>query len=489
MKLKIYSLRMGHSALLLALVLTWLTPGPTEAAPMRCEYVLSPTLQQSLDKTIGKLAEIRGEIFSSKTEKEQNPRGMIQFGFESEYTIDSISKLLNFYGPTHYQNGNQAAWLAMPIQQRVEQVAADVRSRAHLRQESGLVLLDRETHAFLPETLFLDDNTNLEIILKPVSKIENWHREMKYINSQFGLGSMQTMVSTTKRAFYANGIEGKLGYFTFTADMDALLKLQAGFRRYQENPQKDVARSFLHPSLGPFSRIRQQKLREYLQAGYLDHLERRTGEESRLNKSALRDVAMREDSFKYAGSTTFRPDIGGQTRVSVEVRDAHISETDLSVRVQRAIALMRGADRGFKVFSSIPSFDSVKLFESFSPEMQGFLRQVVTAKTQSADPLTASEIISLEVFRNFSFPLRDWKPYLRLMEHEFLTNTVLKSQQDYHSQLEQIKRRFESGELDRTKALRELQGALVTFANNSGLPTAFESFYQSRLTSNTDEPQ
>ncbi len=66
-----------------------------------------------------------------------------------------------------------------------------------------------------------------------------------------------------------------------------------------------------------------------------------------LTKEEAYEIVRREQSFKYIGSTAYRPDIAGASRVSQEIRDAHKDEAMLIDKTARAVAFAQYGRQAF----------------------------------------------------------------------------------------------------------------------------------------------
>ena len=199
-----------------------------------------------------------------------NPNGHLQFGFESEYTLDEAGKLLEVYAPTAETGMSRAQWRSMKSEEKISWLRANLRKVFPTDRTPGkLVKTSRsEELAFLPENLILDSTGNLEIVLSPANTFEEWIGRVSTLERRFGAGSMQGTVSLPSEAFHgrSTGVGAhaatrqNLGYLNVMGDLDTLSKLEAGAIRFQVNPSSEVAASFNHPFLGPLSRARQQML-------------------------------------------------------------------------------------------------------------------------------------------------------------------------------------------------------------------------------------
>jgi len=109
------------------------------------------------------------------------------------------------------------------------------------------------------------------------------------------------------------------------------------------------------------------------------------------------------------------------------------------------------------------------------------LRDLFPAKVRPELELTAEEVFSREVFRNFSYPLRDWTPFLEVMNKQHQLPTVQQAQQIYNNRLFDTENAYFEKKIDASTASRRVQGALAFFSVESGLKETFEQFFVDRV--------
>lgn len=406
----------------------------------------------------------------------------VQFGFESEYTAAELGPMTKFYGPDPVTSGvTAAAWRALPIEARLSWVQEKLKSIPYGSKDTVLVRLDQSAElSFLPPKLIKDDTGNVEIILAPVSRFETWKQQVQWINRNLGVGSMQAMISQPRDTFFTRGstIESStvtykenLGFFNFLHESDAIDRMARGAEKFRQDPSKDVMRPFLHPYLGPMIEFRHKRMRKAM-------FEHARGKD--LEQETLEAIVRREQSFKYIGSTAYRPDIGAPTRVSQEVRDAHKDEAVLIERVTRSLLYMQEGRSGFLRAADIKPFDSEAQFKTLSTAVQSFLKTVFPHKAPARVQEFENALFVHETFRNFAYPLHDFRPWLSFMNRMDLVKTVEAAQSAYVQKLEALASRLEHGEIKSDQASREAQGALAEFAPSSRLSEAFQA-YEARL--------
>jgi hypothetical protein len=117
----------------------------------------------------------------------------------------------------------------------------------------------------------------------------------------------------------------------------------------------------------------------------------------------------RDHSFKYVGSTAYRPDIAGPERIALDVRDAHRDLDLLKNRVARIIFYCSRNMEMFSSYSKMEPFDSEIAFSQFDLETQNWLRAVASKEIPEQVSNFPKPKFSHEVFRNFSYTLKTGK--------------------------------------------------------------------------------
>ncbi|GAB4010939.1 MAG: hypothetical protein Fur0010_04460 [Bdellovibrio sp.] len=394
----------------------------------------------------------------------------LQYGFESEYSLDQIEGILKFYSPERNLI-SKTDWESLSSAQKSNWVKDHINELfPNDRTEGGLVLTKRgKEFEFLPKRLIRDETGNIEIVLPPYDTLEEWYKAVTIINKNFGEGSMQATVSVPRKAFFLEESEAtetfkrNIGFLSFYSDYDAIEKLTLGYERWLESNEKRVARSFEHPFLGPMNKQKYNKLKQYLRAN---------ADGEMYDEQAKEFVSGSDASFKYFGGTAYRPDIASPDRVVVEVRDAHNKFNLLFNKVLRNTHHLMNDRSEFSAFSKLKPFDADKTFETLPKYVQNGLKQVFPNRAKPGIDYTKDELSSLEVAKNFSWPLRDWSQHFQIISNKDLEQTVSEAQARYLERLKQITRGLR-GDADKEKAAVEIQGALVTFVEESGLRTAF----------------
>lgn len=423
---------------------------------------------------------------------EQGPGKEIQLGFESEYTIAELAPITNFYGPTPEAGIAKDAWLNMSLESRMNWIQEKLKSIPFGAKDPVLMRLDSTPElAFLPSKLIRDDTGNVEIILSPVSEFQRWKDQVQWINKNFGAGSMQAMVSQPRESFFSNqpgyrevALKEDLGYFNFINEIDVLERMASGAERFNADSSKKVMQPFLHPYLGPMVKFRHRKMVNTMTE---------IAEGKVLTKEELEAIVRREQSFKYIGSTSYRPDIGGAQRVSQEVRDAHKSEDLLIEKTARSMFYAQQGRFAFFDFGGVKAFDNKEVFEKMPVNIQDMLKSIFPVKAPKQVRDFENALQAHETYRNFSYPLKEWKPLLKALDRLDLTKTVEAAQGEYIKQLEKITSDLNQNLITADQASAQVQGALANFSLKSELYKAFKDFeskaaekYQQRSTNTMD---
>jgi hypothetical protein len=394
------------------------------------------------------------------------------YGFESEYTLDKYSsRLLNVYGPTAELGVSQDQWSVMQSDSsadgdlRVNWVKENLKSLfAQTRVSGNLVLLNPEKLPnYLPQQLILDSTGNLEIVLDPVRGYENWLSRVQWINPNLGTGSMQGTFGLPKNLIFdvedkAEAIKANLGFFQFMADLDSMHKLLIGYQKYLTEPGKPAASAFQHQFLGPLTKLK----REFLTRVFTDNMN------GVWDSDVLKSVGHDDDSFKYIGATTYRPDLGGKAGAAVfEVRDAHSNEAILKEKVLRVTFYFSHTRSAFAVFADEKGFDSEASFEALPSNIKTMLMQLFPQKKlEEGVEYNSAEVIANQVYRNFAFPLRDWSVYWKNISQASPIQ-ITRAQMNYINSLVEIESRLAKKEITTKEASLLVQGALSRFSADS----------------------
>lgn len=405
----------------------------------------------------------------------------IQYGFESEYTLDQLNGIVKYY---KFQNIPTEQWLAQTPQERAANVKQVLGQRRNaFVEDSGLVLFREDAPSFLPRELAIDSTGNVEIIIPPMNSREEYNRVRKGINQAFeGIGSMQTTMSVPQTHFFqylksirningevtlATELSAYVGFSNFHADFDTLDKLGSGYERLQKNPNTEVARSFNHPFLGPMTKIKHDSFVNTLIANSNGRL---------MTREELSFIKNKDDSFKYFGGTAYRPDLAMPNRIVWEVRDAHNNLEVLDERVNRLEKFLLEMPQTFETFADVPAFDSVADFEKLGAGTQEMLKTLFPARLKEGYEYDPREVTANEMFRNFAWPLKSWDKYINTFNVRGLGPAVVYARESYLMALNDIQIQYAAGTMTREVAKVKVQAALVTFAADSQLLKAFKNW-------------
>jgi hypothetical protein len=439
------------------------------------------------------LAKPKEQLVFSKLYKNQTVDAIkekhVQFGFESEYVESEAGPLLKAYmpDPDHFPV-TQKQWLEMTDEQRLDFILDNEDAMFPYRKPGKLKKIadDPELFNALPESIVYDSG-NFEIILPPSDRVEDIASKIKTINTKFGVGSMQVTISSPRESFFQfdgmgsyplrgvqemseefveKSFKANLGYYNFFNDLDTLEKMKNGFARYEKDPTQLTAKSFAHPWLGPTNKQRNDKLQELLK-------KHASGDMSDANELGL--ISTNINSHKFVSGTVYRPDVAwGKNRMANEVRDCHKNPNCLEDRLKREVLFHMTGKEKLVGASQLKAFDRNPLFNSLPSDVQKMLKETF--------PKYGSySIDATEVYRNFSFPFRDWSEHVKFLGKPELSSKIKMAQDKYMRVLEVNAVKYKNGQIT-TKELEALiQGELNRFGVESGLSDAFESFYSNMV--------
>jgi hypothetical protein len=383
----------------------------------------------------------------------------IQFGYEAEFQPHELKSIFEFYSPLETWIDSET-WQALTLEQKVSGTREILNQLEH-GNLSPLFRRNDAAPAELPEFLYRDDSKNIEVRFGPVDSLYEFQTKSQLIENLLGVGSLQAMISLPYRDFFAheNSWQEHLGWLGFFNELDILERLFRGYLRAQHQPKAQVMKPFTHPFLGPMMEVRHQLLRKYLRENSKGQL---------LDEESLVRPRRREQSFKFVGSTAYRPDIAAPERLCFEIRDAHKDPQILKQRMARVLFYWQHDLAAFRRFAEIPCFDSRAAFSVFSAEAQKWLALTVPFRGAAHILNFEKPRFCYETYRNFSYPLRDWTPWLKALGASAEAASKLSLAQDnYISKVQTLL------ELTGDEAKIQLQLALVLFSVESGL---FELF-------------
>jgi len=404
----------------------------------------------------------------------QDREGMhIQYGFESEYLHHEATVLLQSYMPMkpHYK-GTKEEWLALTHEQRAEFVESRSQSIFPYRQKGQLVKItdDPELDAVLPES-FVFDAGHYEVVLDPMNTAEELAKKIRTINAKLGVGSMQLTISNPieknllvkNKALQEQTKSEILGYYNFMNEMDTLSKLTTGYERFLTNPDSETVKSFNHPWLGPMTKLKHERLESIME----NVLAGKQYTDEELTKMSSQVV-----SHKFIGGLSFRPDVAfKKSRLASEVRDCHQNVKCIENRLMRETYFLMKGRMDFTKFKDLKAFDSVKSFDGLSSDTRMVLRSIFPKYGQYSQT-------EMELYRNFSYPLRDWSKHIELLGKPGLQNSIQSAQNEYVKALDTIAQDLIAKKIDKKEARNKVMGALGEFSNKSGIADAVKEQYE-----------
>lgn len=420
----------------------------------------------------------------------------IQYGFESEYLHDETEVLLKNYMPApSFFAGSKADWLAKTPAERLQimdnLISAAGREKNPEKQifayraKGKLIKItdDKELNDALPDS-YVYDAGHFEIVLDPSNSAEEIIKKIKIINKHLGVGSMQLTVSNPLnkellRSDKAAREELKselLGYYNFMNDLDTLSKLETGYERYLKDPRVQAAKSFNHPWLGPMNKLKHDKLEDLIDG---------IVEDKSYSEEQLKQMSYLVVSHKFIGGLSFRPDVAyKKNRLASEVRDCHQNVKCIEDRIIRETYFLMKGREPFKVFGQVEQFDTVKNFKNIKPDdLQYMLRDLFPQYGQFTQ-------VELQLYRNFSYPYRDWSRHVEALGRPELKAQISAAQDAYTEKLKNIMFEYNAKmisnndivkEVARAEAQTKVMGALAEFSKKSGLVDAMKAKYNQML--------
>ncbi len=406
---------------------------------------------------------------------EDMPGKNIQYKVLIDYKVDQLDNLLLNFMPTPsvFPDGKEV-WLSLSKEKRKDWILRFANKIFDRRSERLLKISDNpELREALPNSFNYDAHDGAiryTLELFPEDSAEELIRKIKNIQAHFGVGSMRVMVSNPlnkdllkKDKVYREELRKELlGYYNFMNELDTLNRLGAGYEKYLKNPTTETIPSFNNFWYGPMTEIRHGSLTNSID-GIVDQ-----------NKYYLDQIADTTNDFsshKFIGGVTFRPDLAyKKERIASEIHgclyDLKCIEDAL---IRETYFLMKGKEN-FHVFSKIDPFDSVEAFKLIPEGVQDMLKSVFPMKYK-ANPA------EYELFRNFAYPLRDWREHIYSLEIPDLKESIKKARLAYVSTLEDIASDLKDGKYTSAEARIKIMGALGEFSKNSGLVDAMKKQY------------
>lgn len=409
---------------------------------------------------------------------EEKQGSHIQYGFESEYLHDETEALLKNYMPeASIYKGSKEDWLKLTAEERLAFVDSNVKKIFDTYRGKGRLVKitdDPELSAALPDS-FVSDAGHFEIVLDPLDSAEAMIQKIKVINKNLGVGSMQTTISNPiDRIFLKSNKAAReelkaelLGYYNFMNDLDTLSKLETGYERFLKDPKVQAAKSFNHPWLGPMTKLKHDKLEDLIDG---------IVEGKNYSEEQLKQMSYLVVSHKFIGGLSYRPDVAfKKSRLASEVRDCHQNVKCIEDRIIReTYFLMKGKEK-FKSFSNFKQLDTIKDFKNIEPaDIQYMLKDLFPVYGS----FTQRE---LELYRNFSYPYRDWSGHIETLGKPGLKEQVEQAQSEYTEKLKSILFEYNAKKLTKAEAQVQTMGALAEFSKKSGLVDAMKEKYNELL--------
>lgn len=336
------------------------------------------------------------KVYAAGVDPVAKPDGYVQIGYESEYLFSESAAILRDYCP---KDISYQTWLAKTDAQRVAWLNEKFKDKPEHAAGSGL--FKQVDIDFLPNELLIDATGNAEIVTAPFNSYGEWEHAVDVIVSRYGAGSQQAMMSKpSESAFKARGrltkpelVQQSLGWLVYTNLRDMFAKLESGAQRYKKDQTKLTAQFMEHPFLGPMTKMKRDRMEEFLSANSRGEM---------FDDASKYFIRKSDASFKYTGGPAYRPDVVGPARFSWEIRNAHKDVADLKMKVARDMAAHKAGLDQYASFAKVPAFDSIGLFQRFSPEVQKGLLEIFPSKADPRFDYPEAERTALETARHFS---------------------------------------------------------------------------------------
>ena len=454
--------------------------GASPKAPM-VDIVANPITTKQITEAIAKNPLRYPKGFENKQGSH------IQYGFESEYLHDETEALFKNYMPeASIYNGSKEDWLKLTAAERLTFVDNHIKQIFDTYRGKGRLVKitdDPELSAALPDS-FVSDAGHFEIVLDPLDSAEAMIQKIKVINKNLGVGSMQATISNPidKNFLQSNKAAREelkaelLGYYNFMNDFDTLSKLETGYERYLKDPKVQAVKSFNHPWLGPMTKLKHDKLEDLIDG---------IVEGKSYSEEQLKQMSYLVVSHKFIGGLSFRPDVAyKKSRLASEVRDCHQNVKCIEDRIIReTYFLMKGKEK-FKSFSNFQQLDTINDFKNIEPtDIQYMLKDLFPVYGH----FTQRE---LELYRNFSYPYRDWSGHIEALGKPGLKGQVEQAQSEYTEKLKNILFEYNAKMISNDQKIKDLakaeaqvkvMGALAEFSKKSGLVDAMKEKYNQLL--------
>lgn len=385
-------------------------------------------------------------------------RAQFQFGYEVEYLLNKFIQLpLDLKWMAVIQADQP--WLALTPQQRHMILKKNYESSEYGK---NLQVFSEQNFECLTEPIFFDDNGNLEVRSKTFDSVEEMTLLFNQVLATFGEGSLQATVSLPHEDCFQS-VESAaelLGLLNFLHEMDCFERLYEGAQRYQAGLTNQPMRPFLHAHLGPMNARRHKKLVKYLKSNAIG---------DKLSPADLVRVGKREQSFKYIGSTVYRPDIAGPDRMTFEIRDAHNSVEKLLNKLHRMLFFLNRPSTCFKQFSNLLPFDSEACWDQLPENLKLLLIETFPNQAPRHIQQFPEPLFMYDVYRNFALPFRPWSEDLAC----FGLISCQKVEEAQRSYLERLNEICVSSS-NSQEASEKIQQAICLFADESEIYLNFK---------------
>jgi hypothetical protein len=428
-----------------------------------------------------------------------------QYGFEIEYQLDEIAPLLKYYYPSSIPGLSVRNWNNLSDHERIEFVKTNLKLIfPQIRQKSHLTKTPNCPLEYLPDYLILDQTGNVELILNiPFTCFNQWLSCLSLLVNTLGAGSMQGTISLSHSELFFNHQGDALAKYIYSmlmyfSEYAMIEKLDAAYYKHLGDFDRITLGSWENAFLDPLNSFEANMLKKYLFSNCMGDL---------FDKESLEVISATDASFKYQGAITYRPDILGKERIIFEVREANKNFSVLVNRMTKLISWL--SDQNFCVFgeNSFVPFNHLESFEILlsvaGNEVGAFLEAMVPNTRSPQLSYSLAEEQSHMVFKNFSWPFRNWEGHRSLFKDVLGVDIffdLVHAQATYARELQTLATDyfFEMTNIDsgnqktilQKKFKSQLHASLATFCKNMGLKDCMlrlENHYKNLLIHNNEE--
>lgn len=297
-------------------------------------------------------------------------RLQVTFGLEIEFDLVKNPKVLEDYRP---QKTSELKWKGLSFQDKLEIVKNKDKVK-HLVKIST-------APKWLPESLIREATGTFELTGVVFNSFSTWKKALKESEIRYGRGAAQTHL-----VFDRKEIEGGLsGFVAFSGDKAQLEKLEEGYLKHLEDPQKIPGTNLLHFVLGPMNGEGLRATNDF---------------ESKIMSGK---TIQNETGGKYYFSTVLRGGIYGENdKIGFELRQFNFDYPALIREVENTKKLLND--------THLIEFKKYAHFYELKDKIEERLRQDYgLQETQWLESLKRASGQNMNFYYNVVSFLKDWK--------------------------------------------------------------------------------